>query len=267
MHGSPRAAEPPSTESRTAVQRLIYALCWWATCVVMVLLFRLRRFQCDRIPESGSLLVVANHQSHLDPPLVAMCFRRRQLHFLARASLFRNPWFGRLISTLNAIPLQDATGDLTAIRTVLDALSRGHAVLMFPEGSRSPDGAMHEFKRGAALLVRRAKCRVLPVAVEGAFDAWPRHRALPRLLGRRIAVMVGRPIEHAELMQYGPDEALRRLADEIDRMRLELRRKLRAASAGRYPPRGPGDEKVRASGEHRAAARPAGTAAIESRSM
>ena len=100
---------------------------------------------------------------------------------------------------------------------------------------------MHEFKRGVAVVVKRAKCPVQPVAVEGCFDAWPRGRNFPKLRGIRIAVAFGAPIPHEDLMRDGPDTALERLAREVDRLRLELRAELRRVTKGRYPPPGLGD--------------------------
>ena len=128
---------------------------------------------------------------------------------------------------------------------MLARLALGHPVVLFPEGSRSPDGAPLPFKRGVALLLKRSRCPVVPVAVEGCAEAFPKGARFPRLWGKRIAVMVGHPISHDELLKDGPDAALARLTGEIESMRLELRSKLRAATNGRYPPRGPGDSASR----------------------
>jgi 1-acyl-sn-glycerol-3-phosphate acyltransferase len=86
---------------------------------------------------------------------------------------------------------------------------------------------MHQFKRGVALLVKRANCPVVPVAVEGVYEAWPIHRKVPRFLGQRMAIMYGEPIDSTELMKDGPDAALRRLEAEIGAMRQQLRTYLR----------------------------------------
>ena len=109
---------------------------------------------------------------------------------------------------------------------MLRRLEGGRAVLIFPEGSRTTDGRVAPFKRGVAVLVKRSRCPVVPVALEGAYEAWPRSRRLPRWLGHRVAVMYGRPIPHDELMHGGADAALLRLHDEVEAMRLALRERL-----------------------------------------
>lgn len=238
--------QPPDVieKKRSILQRAFYWTIWSIALVAFTVVFRIRRFGMEKIPANGPCLIVANHQSHLDPPLVSMCVTNRQSHFVARVGLFSSKWFGGFIGALNALPIRNDTGDIGAIREVLGLLEQGHGVIMFPEGSRSPDGRMHEFKRGVGLLVKKSKCPVVPVAVEGCFDAWPRSRAIPRLFGQRVAVMVGDPIPYAELMASGADAALARLATEIDAMRFVLRAKLRAASNGRYPAAGAGDSAV-----------------------
>jgi 1-acyl-sn-glycerol-3-phosphate acyltransferase len=226
----------------TPVPRLAaYSLARLLTNFLLTVGYRFRVFGSERVPLTGPLLIVANHQSYLDPPLIGAAIRRRHLDFVARAGLFESPILARIISTFNSIPIREEGGDAAAIKEVLRRLEAGRAVLIFPEGTRSPDGAMRPFKRGVALLVKRARCPVLPVAVEGAFDSWPRDRGRPRFWGRRLAVCVGEPIAYADLMAQGADVALSQLEQEIDRMRLTLRARMRLETAGRFPAPGPGD--------------------------
>ncbi|HOU36076.1 MAG TPA: lysophospholipid acyltransferase family protein, partial [Candidatus Omnitrophota bacterium] len=82
--------------------------------------------------------MVSNHQSHLDPPLVG-CGCRRQMNFLARNTLFRSPLFAKLISSVNAIPIDREGGGLAGLKETLRRLKRGEMVLVFPEGTRTPD--------------------------------------------------------------------------------------------------------------------------------
>ena len=95
------------------------------------------------------------------------------------------------------------------------------------------------------MLVKKAKCPVVPVAIEGAFDAWPNTRALPRLVGCRVYVKFGPPIAHDELMARGAEAALERLRVRIDAMRRELRETMRTQTGGRFPPRNAGDEPLK----------------------
>jgi 1-acyl-sn-glycerol-3-phosphate acyltransferase len=190
------------------------------------LFFRARSYDSGLVPPAGPLLLAANHQSYLDPPLIGIRVRQRHLTFVAKSDLFKFGPFARVISWLNAIPMNDTAGDLGAIKETVARLSKGAAVLIFPEGSRCEDGAIAPFKRGVALLVKRAKCPVVPVAIEGAFDAWPISRKFPRLFGPRVYVKFGAPIAYEELMRDGPDAALELLYSRIESMRRELRAQL-----------------------------------------
>jgi 1-acyl-sn-glycerol-3-phosphate acyltransferase len=194
-----------------------------------------------RIPTRGPLLVVANHQSYFDPPIIGASIRGRQLDYLARSATFKFKPLAALITALNAIPLKEDTSDVGAMKTVLARLAEGGAVLVFPEGGRSEDGRMDPLKRGIALLMKRARCPVLPIAIEGCFDAWPKGQLLPNLIGKRIELAVGTPMTYEEAVALGPERALERIGDEIDGMRQALRRRIRRETQGRYPSRGPGD--------------------------
>jgi 1-acyl-sn-glycerol-3-phosphate acyltransferase len=225
-------------------QRLFYRFFRGLCRTLMRIMFRAYSRYPERVPATGAVLIAANHQAYLDPPLVGGFVRFRECHFLAKADLFKSKLFGWIITGLNSVPIQEAGGtgggDVGAIKEILRRLDLGEAVVIFPEGSRTLDGAMHRFKRGVSLLVKRSSCPVVPVAVEGCFDAWPR-RGRIKPFGARIGVMYGHPIPHEELMKDGPDAALRRLEREIDAMRLELRHEMRERSGGKYPLKGLGD--------------------------
>lgn len=220
---------------------LWFALSRFVSLQFLRLFFRYRRHGAHHIPATGAVLLVANHQSYLDPPLVGTLCMHRAVHFVARLGLFGNKFFSWLITSYNSIPIRENTGDIAAMKEAIRRLEMGAAVLIFPEGSRTEDGSMTEFKRGVSILLKRASCPVVPIAVEGAFEAWPRSRRWPRVLVTRVASKAAPPIPHDELLKDGTDAALRRLEGIIDAMRLELRAELRAESGGKYPPAGPGD--------------------------
>ncbi|MBL8762909.1 MAG: 1-acyl-sn-glycerol-3-phosphate acyltransferase [Phycisphaerae bacterium] len=203
---------------------LVFEACWRALHLLFAICFRVRRYGMDRVPPHGPLLVVANHESHLDPPLVGLCITNRHLSFVAREGLFRNRFFGALITALNSLPVGEDRSDLRGIRTFLKYLGERKALLIFPEGSRTPDGRLQEFKRGTWLLLSRARCPVLPVAVRGCYEAWPRRRALPTIFGPPVSCMVGRPIPAEQLIVLGADGALALLRARITELRGELDR-------------------------------------------
>lgn len=218
-----------------------YAFSRWTTLMLLRLFYRIHREGSHHIPGVGPVLLVANHQSFLDPPAIATLCMHRATHFVARIGLFQNKFFSWLITSYNSIPIRENTGDIAAMKEAIRRLDRGAAVLIFPEGSRTDDGRMTEFKRGVSILLKRASCPVVPIAIEGAFEAWPRERKWPRLFGTRFALRAAPPIDHDVLLAQGVDAALRRLETIIDAMRLELRAELRARTAGRFPPPGPAD--------------------------
>lgn len=190
--------------------------------LVSRIFFRARWLHVDRVPVAGPLLIVANHESFIDPPLIGCAIAKRELAYLARSGLFKSKPLGLLLRSFNCVPVSESGGDVAAMRTVISLLHAGNAVLIFPEGSRSPNGQMQEFKRGVALILRKAPCPVMPVAVEGPFRAWPRHRKFPTLFRHRVATNYGQPIPSDQLMASGPDAALERLHAEVARLKAEL---------------------------------------------
>jgi 1-acyl-sn-glycerol-3-phosphate acyltransferase len=221
---------------------LLYEACSVFMRGLSSLFYRQRTYHAELVPATGACLLIANHQSYLDPPAIGSTIRQRHVDYVARLGLFDSRALRWIISALNATPIrEDGGGDIAAMKEILRRLQAGRAVLLFPEGTRTDDGAMKEFKRGVAVLVKRAKCPVVPIAIEGAFDAWPRHRAFPRWLGSRLGVAFGTPIEHDALIAQGAEASLEQLAATIDRMRLDLRAEMRKSTRGRFPHPGPGD--------------------------
>lgn len=216
---APTPSSRPSVRERYPEQgfasRVLYRAAQRLTMWGAIVLYRSIRSQTQRIPVSGPVVVVSNHQSHFDPPLVSHCFDKRALHFFARDSLFTIPLLGPLIKRLQAFPVKRGDADTKAIREALRRLNLGAAVLLFPEGTRSKDGEVQEFKRGALLLLRKAKCPVLPVGLDGPINAFPRTQKFPRIFGVRIATVIGEPIPHEELFASGDDAALERLHREV----------------------------------------------------
>lgn len=209
-------------------QILFYRTCYWIVMLVVTFLYRLRIHGVRNLPPpgTGGLLVVANHQSHWDPPILGISFRTRNMASIAREGLFKVPGLRQLLLGLGSIPIKEDEGDAAAIRTAIAELKKGRLTLIFPEGTRTPDGEVKGFKRGAWVLLSRAKVDVMPAAIEGAFDSWPRWDHFPRLFGCRIGVSFGKPIPYDELKALGPDAGLARLQSEVERLRADLAREL-----------------------------------------
>lgn len=218
----------------TWLSERFYDLTYLTGQVLFGLGFSFRWRGTENVPQSGPLLVVANHQSFFDPWIVGMAVKRH-LTYLARKTLFRHPLFRQVIQALNAVPIDQEGVAKEGLKTVVEQLRLGKAVLVFPEGTRTPDGQLHELQPGVHLIIRRAMPTILPVGIAGAYHAWPIWRKYPipaplfMPAGKgTIAVVVGRPIASERLAELRREEALPALLEEIRRVHRaaeKLRRK------------------------------------------
>lgn len=129
-------------------------------------LYHLRVSGSEHLPVSGPAIVVINHQSDFDPPFVGMAFPR-PLRYMAKSELFETAWFRWSIEHLGAFPVRRGEGDREALRRSLEVLEAGQVLLMFPEGTRSTDGRVHEFLPGVGMIALRSGAPVIPTAMKG----------------------------------------------------------------------------------------------------
>jgi len=209
-----KSGGPPTQWSR------FYAACKAPSVAFMRLMFRLEAIGKENIPAHGPVLMVANHSSVLDPPLIGGA-SDRQLTYLAKAELFEIPLFGALIRGLNARPIRREGADPSALRTAKRVLEEGGALLVFPEGTRGDEGVIRPAKPGAGLLAVSSGAAVVPVYVSGSGRAWPRGRRLPR--PAKVTVTFGKPLRFEA--ERGADRkaqyeiASREMMDAISRLR------------------------------------------------
>jgi 1-acyl-sn-glycerol-3-phosphate acyltransferase len=158
---------------------VLYAILKPLAVLAMRLLFRLEVVGAAHVPPAGPVLLVANHASLLDPPLVGGA-APRPLCFMAKAELFRIPLFGPLIRALHARPVRREGSSAGALRDALRILQGGNALLVFPEGTRGVEGELRAGKAGAGMLAVASGAPVVPVYVSGSGRALPRGRLVPR---------------------------------------------------------------------------------------
>ena len=180
--------------------------------VLGVALYRVRVFNRQHVPAAGGVLVLSNHQSHLDPILVGLSCDRR-LNYVARDSLFGFAPFRWLINSLDAIPLHREGIGLGGLKESLKRLKAGEMLLIFPEGTRTRDGEVGPLKPGFLALARRSQATLLPVAIEGAFESMPRHSLFP--VPTVIHVQFGPPLVPADFATWDDEALLRAINDGI----------------------------------------------------
>ena len=212
MFANFRAKHPGSSLLHIA----FFNLCRKCVHALFLVVYRRRCAGLERVPKTGGVLLVANHQSFFDPPLIGGALTTRDTDFLARGGLFKFKPFAWVISKLNATPIKQGAGDTGAMKEVIKRLNEKKVVVVFPEGSRTSDGSVQPFERGISVLLKRAHCVVVPVGIAGVFDVWPRHKKLPRLFTRPVAVVYGEPVESDALLEQGADEAIKEIQRRVE---------------------------------------------------
>src|SRR6266513_1238814 len=185
--------------------------------------FRFRIIHRERMIQSGPAILAMNHESYLDP-LLAGTTCDRAIYFLARRTLLDARLLAWLLPKLNVIPVNQEGVDRSAIKALIRNLKSGNAVLVFPEGSRTLDGALQAAEPGLGLVIAKTLAPVVPMRIFGA------HEALPRGGGRLhlvpITILIGEPIffKPVDLGSTGKNlyqELSQRVMDAIAALRLE----------------------------------------------
>ena len=184
----------------------------------------------DHIPPTGGVNVACNHVSYLDPPLVGSTIRR-ECTFMARLDLWDRPLMGKLISRLNAFPVKRDSADRAAIRQAVSMLERGLVLVLFPEGTRSPDGLLQRPHPGLALIVQKARVPVIPTAVVGPETMLP--VGSRRLRRARLKVAFGPAVEFGA--EATRDEILETVMDRIADLLREHRPHVRTGRESHSP--------------------------------
>jgi 1-acyl-sn-glycerol-3-phosphate acyltransferase len=221
MAAAPAVRARPTAENLrpSALARLWYSVLWSPCWAISQIYFRYRYWGRGNVPPTGPVLLVANHQSHLDPVLVGIACPR-QLKYLARVGLFFWP-FSLWIRSLGAVPIDRDRGSIGGIKTTLRLLSQDQAVVVFPEGSRTPDGQLHPLLPGFCLLARRSGATIVPVSLDGAYNSMPRGSYFPK--PTTIRLVYGPAIRSDEFNGWTDkqliDAVSKRIASGLDELR------------------------------------------------
>ncbi|MDD5555903.1 MAG: lysophospholipid acyltransferase family protein, partial [bacterium] len=193
------------SEGAYSVFRALYRL-FFATA------FRWEVEGLEHIPATGGAVLAVNHASALDPPLAGAALRRK-IWYVGRATLVRNRLVEFILACQHLIPITRGEADLGATKRIIRLIRSGNIVLMFPEGTRSEDGALGLAREGIGMFISRARTDVIPCYISGAWRALPKGCLLPR--PRKIRVAYGPLIRYGDLERFPRDRGGYRLIGAV----------------------------------------------------
>jgi long-chain acyl-CoA synthetase len=205
-------------------KRLV-AACGWLLCRVMRhLVARVDVRGLEHLPARGPFLICPNHQSYLDPFLLCGVLPLgtfRQMFVVGAAEYFQSPVMAWVARQINLVPVNPDASLVPAMRAGAFGLKHGKVLLLFPEGERSIDGSVKRFKKGAPILARQLEAPIVPVALRGIFEIWPRTRGMNwSLVGpwsrHRVRIRIGPPVAVTEGESYA--EAAARLRATVEEL-------------------------------------------------
>jgi len=204
---------------------LVYACVKAVLFIAYKLFFRFHYTGAENVPPASDprgVILAPNHASYLDPPVLGISLNRR-VTYLAKEYLFRAVIVGWTLRSIGAYPIKsESTNDFRSIRELLRILKSGHCVVVFPEGTRSPDGGLREAEGGVGFLAMKSAAIVVPVYIRGSYEAFPRGRRFFRC--RPVSVRYGAPFVPSEdpaiLADPDPYAAVgRRIMAEVRRLK------------------------------------------------
>lgn len=173
----------------------------------------------EKMRFAGPALIASNHISFLDPPFIGQAFDE-VVHSFARKTLFNHPLMGALLRSWHVLAVDLEKPDTSALKTTIRLLRTGEKVLIFPEGTRSPDGKLQAAEAGVGLFIAKSQAPVLPIRLFGTFEAYP--RGAKTLRPARVTLVIGDlwqpdlasyPQSGKELYQTLANEVMRRISE------------------------------------------------------
>jgi 1-acyl-sn-glycerol-3-phosphate acyltransferase len=174
----------------------LYGICHYMLRQIYGMFFRGEVEGTEFLPRKGAFMIASNHASHLDPPFVG-CQVPNQMAFFARKTLWKPGFASWWLDGVGTIPVdRDGGSDVTAIKRVLQSLKNEKPVILFPEGTRSPDGNLQAPKPGVGLLACRTQVPVVPARIFGSFHAFGKDGKLR--VGTPVSVVFGKPLQPSQ---------------------------------------------------------------------
>ncbi len=167
---------------------MIYAITKFICRIVYGKIFSTNVIGAENIPEKGAFILAANHLSNWDPPFLGT-FIKREIFFMGKEELFKNPIFAWWIRGLHVFPVKRGAADKTAIKTAVKIIKDGHCLGIFPEGTRSKTGKIGKAEPGVSLIAAMTKTPIIPAAIINTNKIFSAEKKFPRL-----AVVYGKPM-------------------------------------------------------------------------
>src|SRR5712671_4389986 len=198
----------------------------------VIYLFALDRFHLkmrglENLPDKGPFLLCSNHQSYVDPLVMAGALPWHLFRYafaLGTSDIFGKGFMRRLARWIRTVVLDPEANLIPAMRAGFFGLSNGRILVLYPEGERTNDGNPTVFRKGAAILSIHAQAPIIPVAIEGFYEAWPRHKKFPKFAN--LQLVFGKPIQPPPLNEAS-EAAYERLTSELKSTVVAMWRQLR----------------------------------------
>ena len=183
---------------------------WIVTRIARLAVARVRVTGLEKLPASGPYIISPNHQSYVDPFLVCSVLPYRvfkDVFFVGAPEHFETPFARWVARTSNLVPVDPDSNLVPAMQACAFGLTHGKILVLFPEGERSIDGTVKKFKKGAAILAQHLGVPVVPVALKGIHEVWPRTRGINwRLVapwsGHHVSIEFGAPMAFPRAANY-----------------------------------------------------------------
>ena len=169
----------------------------------------------EKLPAQGPYIISSNHQSFLDPAILASVVPWpvfRNLFSVGTSEIFGSGFMRHLARWLRVIVVDPDANLIPAMRAGAYGLRHGRILILYPEGERSIDGTPRTFKKGAAILSTHQRVPIVPVAIEGFFDAWPRGKTFQKFASLKI--QFGTPIYPPQASEVS-EQAYEKLTTEL----------------------------------------------------
>lgn len=178
---------------------MLYNILRFLSWVILKAFFHLEVFGRENIPKRGGFILASNHTSYLDPIAVGVASPRK-LSYMARHDLFKDQFFGWLLTNINVFPVERDSADLSALKEAMKRVKKGSGLLLFPEGTRQTENFLTKAHAGVGFLSAKLEVPVIPVYVKGTLEAWPKHAK--SIKKSKICVYFGSQIPIERRMPY-----------------------------------------------------------------